>query len=77
MLKEAGFKIIKIHKFSSIEYYRNIGDFTKMLEIIPFNPPFKRIKNAKKLKEYERRYKTKWGIKSSQKRLIIVGKVIK
>jgi ubiquinone/menaquinone biosynthesis C-methylase UbiE len=73
-LKDANFKIIKIHKFSSTEYYRNIEDFAKTLEIIPFNPTFNRRKHAKKLKEYERKYKTYWGIKSSPKRFIIVGK---
>ena len=74
MLKDAGFKIKKIHKFSSTEYYRNIKSLAKVIEIIPFNPPFDKRKHAKKLKEYEKKYKTNWGIKSSQKRLLIVSK---
>ena len=76
-LKEARFKIIKIHKFSSTEYAKNIESFAKVLEIIPFKPPFNRRKHYKKLKEYERKYKTKWGIKSTQKRLLIISKKIK
>ncbi len=74
MLKDAGFRIIKIHKFSSTEYYKDIESFAKILEIIPFNPSFNRRKYSKKLKKYEKKYKTYWGIKSSQKRLIIISK---
>ncbi len=74
MLKDVGFTIKKIHRFSSTEYYRNIESLAKVLEIIPFKPLFNRKKHAKKLKEYKRKYKTYWGIKSSQKRLLIVSK---
>lgn len=74
MLKNANFKTKKIHKFSSTEYYKNIKSLAKLIEIIPFNPPFDRKKHSRKLKKYEKKYKTYWGIKSSQKRLLIVSK---
>jgi SAM-dependent methyltransferase len=73
MLRKAGFKIVKVHKFSSTEYYRDLESFAKTLEIIPFTPTFNRRKHSKLLKEYGKKYKTNWGIKSSQKRLLIIS----
>jgi hypothetical protein len=49
-------------------------DFTKELEIVPFDPPFDKKKDAKKLKSYAKKYKTRWGIKSSHERIIITCK---
>jgi ubiquinone/menaquinone biosynthesis C-methylase UbiE len=73
-LKEAGFKIVKIHKFSTKEFYNNKESLAKMLEIIPFKPNFNKKKHAKKLMQYAKKNKTKWGIKASLKRILIISK---
>ena len=73
-IKNAGFKVIKIYKISSTQYYRNIEDLRKTIETIPFKPQLDKKTFYKKFKEYERKYKTYWGIKSSQKRLLIISK---
>ena len=73
MLREVGFKIVKVQKFSSTEYYKDLEDFARVLEIIPFTPRFDRKKHSKLLKEYEKKYKTDWGIKSSHKKVLITS----
>lgn len=73
-LKKAGFKIISVKKFSSIEYYKDVECLAKTLGIIPFSPIFDRKKHLDKLKGYAKKRMTRWGIKSSQKRIIITCK---
>lgn len=72
MLKEAGFKILKTHKFSSTEYYKDLNSLARMLEIVPFTPSFDRRKHSNLLQNYEKKYRTYCGIKSSQKRALII-----
>ena len=75
LLKENGFKKFKIEKFSSVEYYRNIKDLARVIETIRFNPILNNKKlYSQKLREYENKYKTELGIKSSQKRVLIICK---
>jgi SAM-dependent methyltransferase len=74
LVKEAGFKIVKIKKFSSFEYYKDLELLAKTLSIIPFEPPFSRKKHLIKLEQYVRRYMTHYGIRSTQKRIIIICK---
>lgn len=73
-LKEAGFKIIRLKRFFSSEYYKDVESLARTLSIIPFNPPFDRKKNMGKLKGYVKKHMTHWGIKSSQERVIITCK---
>lgn len=72
--RKCGFKIVKIKKFSSTEYYRDMESLAKTLEIIPFNPKFDRKKQMDKLKKHSKKYMTRWGIRSSQRRIIITCK---
>jgi len=74
LLKEAGFKITKIKKYSSAEYYKNVGSLAKTLDIVPFKPPFNRKKHLAKLKKYAVKHATPLGIESTQRRVIITCK---
>jgi ubiquinone/menaquinone biosynthesis C-methylase UbiE len=71
-LRKSGFKVIQIKKYSSIEYYKDVYSLAKMLSIIPFNPTFSKKKHMNKLKKYVKKHTTRLGIKSSQKRIIII-----
>jgi len=73
-LKKAGFKIIRIKKYSSKEYYKDEESLAKMLSIVPFKPVFDRKKHLGKLKKYAKTHMARFGIKSSHKRIIIICK---
>ena len=73
-LKNLGFKILKKDAYNATEYYANMEDLIFLLKNTPIIPDFDIEKDRKFLKEIERKYKTKTGIKTNSFRFLIICK---
>jgi len=73
LLKEIGFKEIKIKEISCEEYYETINDLIFLLRNTPIIPNFDIKKDYKKLEMIRRSLSTNNGIKTNSHRIIILA----
>jgi SAM-dependent methyltransferase len=71
-LKSAGFKILRKDTYNATEYYADMADFMFLLRNTPMIPDFDVEKDERYLTEFEKRYKTKDGVKTNSARFLII-----
>jgi len=72
-LKSLGFRIIKQRTVNTTEYYKTMDDIIFLLSNSPIIPDFDLEKDENKLKELEKKFKTKDGIRTNSERFIIIA----
>ncbi|MBT6774826.1 class I SAM-dependent methyltransferase [Candidatus Woesearchaeota archaeon] len=73
-LKQFKFKIIKKEIYNATQYFHNMKDIIFLLKNTPIIPHFDIEKDKKFLEEFEKKYKTKKGIKTNSNRYLIISK---
>lgn len=73
-LKNAGFKILRTNTYNATEYYADMADLIFLLRNTPIIPDFDMERDERYLKEVEKKYKTKNGIKTNSFRFLIICK---
>ena len=73
-LKKSKFKILKKKTYNATEYYASMKDLIFLLKNTPIIPDFDIERDEKFLKEIEKKYKTKKGIKTNSFRFLIICK---
>lgn len=74
-LDEAGFKDIKVDGFESVEFYKRVDDVMFLLEHTPIIEDFgKREGDREKLEKFIEENKEERGIRTTEKRFMLIGR---